>query len=177
MFLELIATFSAGFGAAGLVLIINRLTGGRLPGWSMPVGAGAAMLAVAILNEYSWGQRTAAGLPEGIVVVEKVRESNWYRPWSFAAPVTTRLSALDTATVQTNPQAPDLRLADLYLFGRWRPAARVPQLIHCERGARADVTDAVLANPETALWQDANPELAALACPVDAIEMETTGNG
>ncbi|MEL7115964.1 MAG: hypothetical protein AAGP08_10295, partial [Pseudomonadota bacterium] len=72
MFIELIATFVAGLGAAGLVLVINMLTKGRLPKWVMPVAAGAAMIGVAISNEYTWGARTADGLPDGLVVVEEV---------------------------------------------------------------------------------------------------------
>ena len=71
MFLELIATFAAGAGAAGLVLVLNLMTGGRLPRWAMPVAAGLAMLGVAISNEASWGARTAQGLPEGLVVVDE----------------------------------------------------------------------------------------------------------
>ena len=106
MFLELIATFAAGAGAAGLVMILNMVTGGRLPRWAMPVAAGLAMIGVAISNEASWGQRTADGLPEGVVVVEEVREQIWYRPWTYLAPQTVRLVALDTKSVQTNEAAP-----------------------------------------------------------------------
>lgn len=33
MFLELIATFVAGFAAAGVVMALRRLSRGYLPGW------------------------------------------------------------------------------------------------------------------------------------------------
>lgn len=164
MFLELIATFAAGFGAAGVVLVINRLTKGRLPAWAMPVAAGLTMIAVGISNEYTWGMRTAAGLPDGIVVVEDVTERHWYRPWSYLVPLTTRMAALDSASIQTNPATPDIRLADLYLFARWQPASKVPQLLHCTDGTRADVTDIALADPSRARWQSAAASLIAQAC-------------
>ncbi|MEM6374779.1 MAG: hypothetical protein AAF686_00975 [Pseudomonadota bacterium] len=164
MFLELIATFAAGFGAAGLVLAINIITKGRLPKWAMPVAAGAAMIGVGISNEYSWGARTVGGLPEGVVVVEKVEESNWYRPWSFVVPMTARLVALDTASVQTNSEIADLRLADIYLFARWQPPARVPQLINCTNSMRANATPEILADTRTAEWRNAAETLVTHAC-------------
>ncbi len=174
MFLELIATFAAGLGAAGVVLLLNMATRGRLPRWAMPVAAGAAMIGVGISNEYGWGGRTAAQLPEGVVVIETVTESDWYRPWSFVVPMTTRLAALDTASTRTNPAAPDLRLADLYLFARWRPAAMIPQLIDCAGASRADVTDAALADPAAADWRPANAALIDAACAASPAEEDDT---
>ena len=164
MFLELVATFAAGAGAAGVVLILNMLTKGRLPGWAMPVAAGLAMIGVAISSEVSWGARTVEGLPEGVVVVDEIRETAWYRPWSFLAPPTTRLVALDTQSVRTNPDAPYVVLAELYLFARWRPSARVPQLLNCKEGTRADVTDATLADPAGGTWRPAEALLIEQAC-------------
>jgi hypothetical protein len=166
MFLELIAIFVAGFGAAGIALLVNRLSGGRLPRWVTPLAAGATMLAVAIWSEYSWAQRTAQGLPDGVEVVEVVHDRSWWRPWTRIWPRATRLMALDTDTVRTNDAAPGTRLVDLYLFGRWQPAARRPQLIRCAPPARADVRDATLAAPETASWHPvpAGSDLVRLAC-------------
>ena len=170
MFLELIATFAAGFGAAGVVLLINMMTKGRLPKWVMPVAAGLTMIGVGVSNEYTWGARTEAGMPDGIVVVEEVTERQWYRPWSYAVPLVTRMAALDTASVQTNPDAPEVRLADLYLFARWQPAVKIPQLMHCADKARADVTDATLADPSTAAWQSAPDAMIAQACTEDTAD-------
>lgn len=164
MFLELIATFAAGLGAAGMVLLINTATKGRLPKWVMPVAAGAAMIGVGISNEYTWGARTVDGLPEGVIVVEHVSERQWYRPWSYVAPLTVRLATLDTGSVQKNPEVPYMRLADLYLFARWQAPARVPQLIDCNDGRRADVTQEALAEPEQAIWREAESPLISAAC-------------
>lgn len=164
MFLELIATFAAGFGAAGLVLALNIITKGRLPKWAMPVAAGAAMIGVGISNEYGWGARTVQGLPDGVIVVETVSESNWYRPWSYVAPLTVSLSALDTTSIKTNPDAPGVLLADMYFFARWQPPAQVPQLLDCAQGKRADVTPAALQDAQSALWRDAAPTLIDTAC-------------
>ncbi|MEM6729004.1 MAG: hypothetical protein AAF618_10930 [Pseudomonadota bacterium] len=164
MFLELIATFCAGFAAAGIALGINMMSGGRLPRWSMPVAAGFAMIGVTIANEYSWGARTVNGLPEGVVVVEEVERSVWFKPWSYVWPQTVRLMAADTASVQAREDAPDVKLLDLYLFARWQPPAKVPQLAHCTRAAWANPTPTALADPEAAAWVAAAPENFQAIC-------------
>lgn len=166
MFFELIATFVAGLGAAGIVLLLGRLTGGRLPRWLTPLAAGAAMIGVAIWSEMTWGQRTAAALPESVEVAERVEESAWWRPWTYVWPQTTRMMAVDTASIRTNAAADNTRLVDLYLFARWQPATLVPQLVRCSEPARADVTDAALAEPQAADWRPvpADSDLIRLAC-------------
>ncbi len=166
MFLELIATFAAGLGAAGVVLLLNRVTRGRLPRWAMPVAAGVAMIGTAVSSEMTWASRTADGLPQGVAVAETVTESAWYRPWTYLWPQGTRMMAVDTATVRRNEATPDTRLVDLYLLARWQPTQRVPQLIDCVAKTRADVSDAALADPAAAAWQPLSDEntLLELVC-------------
>lgn len=164
MFLELIATFAAGFGGAGIVLVLNLILGGRLPGWAMPVAAGLAMLAIAVASEYSWGSRTIAGLPEGVEVIEQIDQSKWYKPWTFIVPQTTRIIAVDTDNLRTKPEAADLSLADLYLFARWQPPVQVAQLIDCRGGQRADATVEALNSPSLAHWYPATPALLDKLC-------------
>ncbi|TRD15395.1 hypothetical protein [Palleronia caenipelagi] len=166
MFLELIATIFAGLGAAGVAMALNKFTGGRLPRWIAPVAAGAAMLGVTIWSEMTWAERITDGLPSGVVVAQEVSETAFYRPWTYIWPQTTRLVAVDVVTAKRNEAAPETRLVDLYLFGRWKPTSRVPQLIDCTTGQRADVTDATLANPRAAGWRaiDETSELNTLVC-------------
>lgn len=164
MFLELIATFVAGIGAAGLVLLINLITGGRLPKWAMPVAAGAAMIGLAVTNEYTWGGRTADGLPDGVVVIDDIKTSKWYKPWTYVWPQTVRLTALDTLAVQSRADIPDVKLVDLYLLARWQPPAKIPQLLHCTEAKRANVTDAALANPSDAAWSSVDPMFLVEIC-------------
>lgn len=61
MLLDFISTVSAGFGMAGVVLIVGlilrRLAGITLPRWAVPASVGLAMLAFAVWNEYSWFAR------------------------------------------------------------------------------------------------------------------------
>ncbi|SFJ16642.1 hypothetical protein [Albimonas pacifica] len=166
MFLELIATIVAGVGAAGVVLLLGRLMGGRLPRWGAPVAAGLAMLAATIWSEYDWEARTVAGLPEGMTVIETVEETALHRPWTYLAPLTTRLAALDVAGIQTNPEAPGVKLAEVWFFGRWRPVDRAAVMIRCAPAAQARVSDAALADVSAAEWRPmpADDPLVAAAC-------------
>lgn len=165
MFFELIATFAAGIAAAGLALVAGHLSGGRLPRWSIPVAAGAAMLGYAVWSEYSWAGRTTAGLPEGVEVLVSVTETRFWKPWTYVVPQTTRIMALDRAGVQINADAPDVQLADLYFFARWTPPAKRPQLVNCATSARADLNEGALVDPAAAIWRevdDSDPLIAAL---------------
>ena len=141
MFLELIATFIAGIAAAGVIILLNRLTGRRLPRWFTPVGAGLAMFAATIASEYGWFDRTVATLPEGVKVASTVEEQSWLRPWTQVWPYTKRFVAVDVGTARTNDAFPDQRLADLYFFGRWSPLSKAPFLIDCAAARSAILID------------------------------------
>lgn len=144
MFLELIAAVAAAFAAAGIVLGINMLTGGRLPKWSLPLAAGAAMLGYAVWSEYTWFARTAADLPRGVEVTFANESRAMWRPWTYAAPMVNRFIAADTVSIRTNEAVPGQRILDLYFFGRWSPQNRVEVVVDCETGRLAPLVSADL---------------------------------
>lgn len=131
MFIELIATIFAGIACAGVVLLLTRTVGRRLPKWLVPVAAGAGMLVMIISNEYTWFSRTVEQLPDGINVAMTVEEQSWLRPWTQFWPYTKRFVAVDTGTARTNENLPDQKIADLYFFGRWSPVNQTPMLFDC----------------------------------------------
>ena len=102
MFLELIGTIFAGFAFAGIVMVLNKLTGGRLPRWMTPVAAGLGMIGVTIASEYSWYDRTRDTLPEGMAVIQEVESRAFYRPWTYAVPFVDRFAAIDASSVRKN---------------------------------------------------------------------------
>ena len=138
MFVELIATVFAGIGCAGIVMVLNMMTGRRLPKWLMPVAAGAGMIGMTISNEYTWFGRTAERLPDGVEIALTVDEQSWLRPWTQLRPYTKRFVAVDVGTLRRNDAQPDQRLVDLYFFGRWAPVNLTPMLLDCA-GARSAV--------------------------------------
>ena len=141
MFIELIATVFAGIACAGVAMLLNILTGRRLPKWIMPVAAGAGMIGMTISNEYTWFDRTAERLPEGVEVSSTVVEQSWIRPWTQAVPYTKRFVAVDVATLRKNENIPAQRLADLYFFGRWSPVSQAPMLFDCKKSQSALLID------------------------------------
>ena len=141
MFVELIATIFAGIACAGVAMLLNIATGRRLPKWLMPVAAGLGMIAMTISNEYTWFDRTAERLPDGVEIAMTVDEQGWLRPWTQLWPYTKRFVAVDTGTARTNQNLPEQRMADLYFFGRWSPVNQAPMLFDC-------------ANPRSALLID-----------------------
>ncbi|KIC45579.1 hypothetical protein [Tateyamaria sp. ANG-S1] len=141
MFVELIATVFAGIGAAGLVMVLNLMTGRRLPKWLMPVAAGAGMIGMTISNEYTWFGRTAERLPEGVEIAMTVDEQSWFRPWTQVAPYTKRFVAVDVANLRRNEAQPDQRMVDLYFFGRWSPVNQTPMLLDCAGAQSAVLID------------------------------------
>jgi len=143
MFLELVATIAAAFAAAGMVLLLNRIVGGRLPKWFTPVAAGAAMIVTTISNEYGWYPRTKAALPEGLVISETIENQSFYRPWTYVRPYVERFVAVDTLSLQTHPALPDQRIADVYYFGRWSPVNKIGVLADCANARRAALIDAI----------------------------------
>ncbi len=141
MFLELIAVVFAGLAMAGVAMLVNKLSGGRLPRWMVPVAAGAGMIAATISSEYGWYQRTAEKLPEGLEVVQTVENQSFYRPWTYVRPFTERFVAVDHPSLKTNPALPDQRMVDLYFFGRWAPVNKLPVLVDCAGLRRATLID------------------------------------
>lgn len=153
MFFELIATVVAGLGAAGMVHLLNVISGRRLPRWMMPAGAGLAMLGFTIWSEYNWAERTTGTMPEGLVVISEVEKSWWWKPWTYKQPQVVRLMTVDTATIKTNPDTPDVKLVNMYLYARWNHPKEVIQLIDCANAKWAFATPEAVKNPvEDGAW-------------------------
>ena len=151
MFFELIATVVAGVGAAGLVMALNRLSGGRLPRWLMPAAGGLAMLAFTLWSEYNWYDRTSGALPDGVEVFATVEQSGGWRVWTRAWPYVHRFAAIDRASRRSHPDLPGQHLYNVVLYGRWAPVKQVPVLVDCAGGRRADLS------PGTAFGADGMP--------------------
>lgn len=158
MFFELIATIVAGFGAAGVALLLNKVLGGRLPRWVVPVTAGCAMLATTIVNEYGWYDRTVEALPDGLEVAMTVEDGAFYRPWAYVVPFVSRFLAIDTATIRTNEALPGQKMVEVYAFGRWAAPQSRLVMVDCTGGRRADIARGMAFDADGSLeglaWRD-----------------------
>ncbi len=154
MYVDIITIIAAGFAAAGIVMILNKLSGGRLPRWAIPAGAGAGMILMSLSNEYRWYPRTLNLLPAGFEVVSTAEHSALYSPWTYVVPYVDRFAAVDVDGVQRNPAQPDLRLSRVIVFTRWAPVQVRPAVFDCAQGRSA------LLDPEAVFNEDGTIRVA-----------------
>ena len=136
MIYEFIATITAGFGMAGIALIIrhiSKLLGKTTPKWLIPVFAGIGMLGFQIYQEYYWYDQQSANLPEQVEVIKTFEESTWLRPWSYVKPQIVRFAAIDKNSIEINQQNTNLRKVNVYLFERRISTKIVPQVVDCSQ--------------------------------------------
>lgn len=169
MLFELIATFAAGFCAAGAVLLLNHMSGGRLPKWLMPAMAGVAMIGYAIWSEYSWHDRAVTGLPEGITVAQSFEKAALWRPWTYVFPMQDRFIAVDEASLQMHAAAPDRRVVTLLFYARWSAPQPVYVAFDCAASKRALLAEGAALTPDGQIigvdWDDVpmgDPSLTAV---------------
>lgn len=141
MLLEFLAVIVAGFGGAGTAMILNRLSGRRLPEAFTPFGIAAAMLAMVVYLEYTWAGRFEAGLPEDVIVVSKNQQQAWFRPWTYVVPLTNRMIAIDNRIQQRNRNNPDLVMTGVILQERWALTMGYQSMFDCANARRADLTE------------------------------------
>ena len=171
MGLDLIVTIIAGIAVAGCAMLLRRMTGGRLPGWTVPAAAGLGMLSYAIWAEYSWYDRITEKFPDTVEVVAERADPTMWRPWPYLVPFVSGFIAVDKAAVRRHPEAADMRLTEVMIFDRMTQGSKVPALIDCAGPRRADIADGATFRPdgtvEDASWSDVprgDPLVAAL-CP------------
>ena len=143
MIWELVGTLTVAVAIGALAHMLVRVAGGRLPGWLVPVSAGVGMLIFVIYMEYSWSGRLVAQLPEEATVASRNATTAWFRPWTYAVPLTTRMTIIDHRFDRTHADHPGLVITRLVLLGRWDPARPVPVVFDCIEGRRADLRDDV----------------------------------
>ncbi len=178
MLWDLIATIVAGVGAAGIALLIRKMTVQRAPRYLVPFFAAMGMLGFQIFSEYQWYEHQQSLLPEGVVVVKAVAETTPWRPWSYLQPQVVRFMALDVKNAAANEQNPQLMLATLYLFERRQAAIAVKQVIHCGLQHIADFNHTLAIPMEgSALdhnWHPISPDEQALLEVCAAKQAEKT---
>lgn len=99
MIWHLIAAVFAGLAGAGIGLLLRTLSGKRLPKWIVPVFGGLGMLAYQIQVEYMWFEHKQAQLPDTAIVISSDTSRAVWRPWTFAFPMTTKFSVVDSDNI------------------------------------------------------------------------------
>lgn len=131
MFLDVVIAVCAAFAASGVVYGLIRLTRRKPPKWVVPVVSAIAIVGVTAHLRYDWQHRAANLLPEGFVVVERLKESSMIEPWSLIEPVVTSLVAVDATTAKHNEAHPEMVMVDLVMMRRADDTLVVPHIVDC----------------------------------------------
>lgn len=115
MIWHLIAAVFAGLAAAGIGLILRSLSGKRLPKWIVPVCGGLGMLGYQVQVEYSWFEHKQAQLPDTAMVISHDTSSAVWRPWTFAFPMVTKFSVVDSENILTR-DVEDTQVVEFILY-------------------------------------------------------------
>jgi hypothetical protein len=115
MIWHLIAAVFAGLAAAGIGLTLRLISGKRLPRWIVPVFAGLGMLGYQIYNEYSWFEYKQQQLPPSAEVVSVEKGQMFWRPWTFAFPMTRAFTIVDLDNLAVS-RGEDGRLVEFILY-------------------------------------------------------------
>ncbi|MEQ5800987.1 hypothetical protein [Halomonas sp. H10-9-1] len=110
MIWHLIGAIFAGLGAAGIGLLLRKVSGKRLPRWIIPALGGLGMLAYQIQAEYSWYEHKRSLLPESARVVQAEQDAMFWRPWTYLFPMTTAFSVVDKQGMATQWQEGEKRV-------------------------------------------------------------------
>ncbi|WP_343082274.1 hypothetical protein [Ostreiculturibacter nitratireducens] len=162
MLIDFIGTFAAGFAAAGVVMLLNRLLGRIFPKWVLPVAAGATMIAFTIYREYTWFPTVRAQLPPEVIIVAAPKERMLYRPWTYVAPITLRFLAVDKIGMLRSTADPDLRVVNLVGMQRWAATQGVKVAFDCGEGRMAPLVEGAELGEDGQLigadWQAVGPD-------------------
>ncbi len=139
MIWTLVGTLMVGVGAACVVFVAFRALRRPMPGWLLPAVAGAGMLGFHIWADYAWAERTAAELPDHVVVAERYTSRNMLQPWTYLVPKADRFVAVDTSEIRRHPAVDEMVMATVHLVTRWYPTATTRQLYDCQAPRRADI--------------------------------------
>ncbi|MCC5986506.1 MAG: hypothetical protein JJT95_02415 [Pararhodobacter sp.] len=169
MVFELIGGLSAGLGLLGLVFLLNRLLGGRIPGWVYPFSVAAGLLAFTIWAEYSWADRTLEAQPQ-LRLADSVSDPSPLRPLSYAVTPVNRMRAIDLSRTRVHPDQPHLVNTLVVSMARWEPIRAVEVTFDCDAPAMAPMGPQVTLHAdgtlEGATWLqlEADDRLLRAAC-------------
>jgi hypothetical protein len=134
MLWTLLAIGVAGLGAAGIAMLLRKLTGNRLPKWIIPAFGGLGMLAYQIYYEYSWfDYQLQRQPPESVIVASETGEVFW-RPWTYFWPMTTAFTVLDSKSLlREDAVGNDVVAFNLYRFEKQHVdrVSHQPHLLNC----------------------------------------------
>jgi hypothetical protein len=141
MLFNLLGTFVAGIGAAGIAILFYKyILRMPRPKAAIPVAAGGMMILFQVFLDYGWFSRATADFEDDLVVVSTFEGKSLLQPLSYVIPRTDRFIALEVATLKEHDSLPGVKLGTLHIIARDAPNGQRDQLFDCVNNKRADVT-------------------------------------
>lgn len=137
--LNIFSLVGVGFLAAGIVLIVTKLTGWKRPRYVLPLAIGGSMLAFPIWNEYSWYGRTVSELPPYIQVVQTFNHRSMWQFWTRVVPRVDHFIAIDRSSLLRNPDLPEHVMVDTLYVTREERTLLVHNMFDCKGARRAEL--------------------------------------
>ncbi|WP_099864139.1 hypothetical protein [Pararhizobium haloflavum] len=173
MIFILIGALLVAISAAALITLPFRLTRRKTPKGLPPLAAGIALVAFVVWNDYSWYGRTAGELPEQVAIVDSLDYQGPLQPWTYIVPRTNRFTAVDRSAIRRNEQLPGYAMFDLIFVQRYEPTLQTRQIVDCQGGRRADLTNETTyaddGMPQNVVWVslEENDPLLEIVCGSD----------
>lgn len=151
MVFELIGGLSAGLGLLGIVFLLNRILGGRIPGWVYPTSVAVGLLSFTVWAEYSWADRALGAQPQ-LQLADTIAEPSPLRPFSYVVTPVNRMRAIDLSRTRIHPEQPDMVRTVVVSMARWEPIRAVEVVFDCDAPAMAPM------GPEVTMHADGSLE-------------------
>jgi hypothetical protein len=169
MLFNLLGTFVAGIGAAGIAILFYKYILRRdRPKAAIPVAAGGMMILFQVFLDYGWFSRATADFEDDLVVISTFEGKSLLQPLSYIIPRTDRFVALEVATIKEHDNLPGIKLAKFHVIARDFPKKEFLELIDCSAGRHLSVTPNLdLSSKEqltAAKWNDLPPSWSQAAC-------------
>ncbi|MCF8480460.1 MAG: hypothetical protein K9H25_08520 [Rhodospirillum sp.] len=140
MVFDLIVVACVGLAAAGLLLLLFRVTGRKAPKTLLLATIGLTVIVFTSWNRYTWADRIAAALPGNVEVIQRIRSESPFEPWTYLFPQESGLVILDKPETRTNADYPHKFWVQLLLIGRDEPETLTLQrIVDCASESWASV--------------------------------------
>ncbi|WP_413205603.1 hypothetical protein [Rhodospirillum sp. A1_3_36] len=140
MLFDLIVVACVGLAAAGLLMLVFRITGRKAPKTLLLVTVGVTVILFNSWNRYTWADRIAAALPKDVAVIQRIPSESPFEPWTYIFPQDSGLVIFDKPETRTNPDYPQKVWVQLLLIGRDEPEPlKLQRIVDCASKSWASV--------------------------------------
>ncbi len=166
MIWNLLGVFIIGLCAGALGYALRKFSKGRLPKWVIPVCAGSGMFAYLAYYDYTWYEFKRGQLPQGSLVLQEHRESDFFRPWSYLVPSVNKFDVVDGQYLAREQDGEKIVQYIVYRFIKdpTERAQQLTQVLNCHTRERVEQDGAKPQAAPRVLQQPVQEALYRLVC-------------